>query len=101
MKKLNLRIIKDEAELERLSQEPEKHIPHGWYCYTGIGWEGNAYHIDCCPFWNKSLDHAVEDCGAERYNGYCHFLKSGDWEDGSFGDLWDQCKECGINVSDV
>ena len=29
-------------------------------------------------------------------NGYCHYLKRGDWEEEGWSLLWDMVKECGI-----
>ena len=57
-------------------------IPHGIYCYDVNG---------ICPYWDSDLSK-----GEQNY-GYCHYLKSGDWEDEGFSLLWDQVKECGIN----
>ena len=86
---------------------PKQHIPHGVYCYN----------VAACIFWD------VDVTKPDQFNGYCHFLKQGDWErnkemnDNSFiihgkdkgksvseviGEdfpsslLWDQCKECGL-----
>ncbi len=72
------------------NEHPE--IPKGIYCYTGIGWdsERNIYRIKNCPYWSIDKNPHTQE------NGYCSFLKQGDWEVG-FGLLWDQCKECGIN----
>ena len=71
-------------------------IPPGVYCYSkteplpdGIG----RRILDLCPFWE------LRDDKPEQENGYCHYLKSGDW-DMAGGLLWDQCKECGINDDD-
>lgn len=91
MEKLKLRIIKDEIDLEIMAREPEKYIPHGDYCYAQLNWKDNIHHISLCPFWNQSLNHDSQN------NGYCHFLKSGDWQKDLFGLLWDQVKECGVN----
>lgn len=72
-------------------------IPEGPYCYTGIGFEKNVYHIDPCPYF----DHIEK--GGSQSDGYCHYIESGDSNlDGSdnmegCGLLWDQCKSCGIN----
>lgn len=30
-----------------------------------------------------------------QMNGYCQYLKKGDWENGLFSLIWDGCKECG------
>lgn len=88
-------------------------IPMGDYCYsyTGkmlindkvIGHDGeivrsmNYYAIPetkKCPFWNK-----LPDDGA-----YCSFLEHTSGVDGNedsgFDLLWDQIKECGVNLDD-
>ncbi len=56
-------------------------IPKGVYCYDEKG---------TCPYWDLREDKPDQD------NGYCNFLKCGDWESRVMGLLWDQCKECGI-----
>lgn len=62
----------------------KKIIPNGIYCYDENG---------PCPFWDKSLRHE------HQQSGFCHWLQEGDWElNGSL--LWDQCKECGINLEE-
>lgn len=59
----------------------EDSIPQGIYCYDENG---------TCPYW-KLVD------GKPQYeNGYCSYLKEGDWESDGIGLLWDQVKECGI-----
>lgn len=86
-------------------------IPRGPYCYT-VG--ENGKRIDC-PYWSIRKDRP------EQMNGYCYFLEKGDWElkrdgqwyhaDGTpmfeyeikdlpkeYGLIWDQVKECGINM---
>lgn len=55
--------------------DPKKYIPDGSYCYN-------------CPFLDKDETKPIQR------NGYCHYLKRGDWE--NFGLLWDQVKECGV-----
>lgn len=59
----------------------ESNIPKGLYCYD---------HNGICPYWSISRLHESQN------NGYCSFLKRGDWEV-DFGLLWDQVKECNIN----
>jgi hypothetical protein len=71
---------------EKLSEDnPEQYIPPGIYCYDG----------DVrCPYWDSN------DNQPDQYNGYCHYMKTGDWIDLKKGGtmlLWDQVKECGIN----
>lgn len=63
-------------------------IPPGLYCYT---YEGNNAVV--CPYW--SIDTKQQT----QANGYCAFLKLGDWMEDGTDLLWDQCKECGINDS--
>lgn len=88
---------------EKYFSNPQEHIPHGMYCYNSEG---------LCPFWDKELSKPHQE------NGYCHFLKKGDWdinaEGGRITDLktgetfeldyypfggllWDQVKECGVH----
>ena len=69
-------------------------IPKGIYCYTikKIVQRENDYpiiKIKCCPFWDMDMTKPYQD------NGYCHYLKCGDWEDKGTSFLWDQVKECG------
>jgi len=85
----------------------EEDIPQGPYCYTLTD---DGYFV--CPYWS------IREDKPEQENGYCAFLKKGDWElykDTEFTDLktgevtkgedmpfspgllWDQCKECGVN----
>lgn len=59
-------------------------IPKGIYCYDENG---------ICPYWSKDYDRE------EQNNGYCQFLKMGDWNF-PFGLLWDQVKECDVNISE-
>lgn len=84
-------------------------IPEGLYCGTIKG--------DICPYWAINPDKPYQ------MNGYCHFLEKGDWDlnreahiievypdedkeikpagtscDFPWSLLWDQCKECGINM---
>jgi len=81
-----------QEQLEKLLVWPERFIPHGIYCYRTICEDStnNLIHIELCPFWDK------DDAKPEGCNGYCHYLKQGDWETPG-GLLWDQCKECGLN----
>jgi hypothetical protein len=70
-------------------------IPVGEYCYTRVADEHSKYdgflRTKTCPFWDKIIDFPKQN------NGYCHYRKQGDWQMGSVGLLWDQCKCCGIN----
>jgi hypothetical protein len=64
-------------------EKTKERIPNGPYCY-GV----NGY---LCPFWkiNENKPHQL--------NGYCEYLKLGDWMQGYSSVLWDQVKECDIN----
>lgn len=67
-------------------------IPRGNYCYTTLGIDDTGKtSIRLCPFWDKIKSFPSQS------NGYCHFMKRGDFQDHGFGLLWDQCKECGVN----
>jgi len=61
-------------------------IPKGAYCYDENG---------TCPFWE------LRDDKPKQQNGYCRYLNEGDWECKGLSLLWDQCKECGINIDDI
>ena len=66
-------------------QQCEKLIPEGSYCYgshNGV--------LTPCPF------HDMIPNFPKQENGYCHYLKGGDFQGGSLGLLWDSCKECGV-----
>ena len=101
-------------------------IPKGMYCYTptgesGIGKDGIPFRkIDPCPFWKQDRRRR------EQERGYCTYLGKGDWDLNKEGELyqinkdgsktlikkkgeptvfpmsllWDQCKECNINIDD-
>jgi len=60
----------------------EIHIPKGMYCYDDE---------KMCPFWSMNPEFPHQE------NGYCHYLKEGDWEEEGTRFLFDQVKECGIN----
>jgi hypothetical protein len=61
-------------------------IPKGIYCHDE----------NVCPFWSINPDKLSQE------NGYCSFLKIGDWEvePASFGLLWDQVKLCSENMDE-
>ena len=65
-------------------------IPDGDYCYTRDD-QGNCV---LCPYW------AIETSKPKQLNGYCAFLKEGDWQSSGIGLIWDQCKACGQNIAD-
>ena len=62
---------------EKYFNNPKDHIVEGAYCYN-------------CPFWD------IDESKPTQMNGYCHYLKRGDWEDEDYGLLWDKVKECGV-----
>lgn len=74
-----------------------KSIPKGMYCYDKNG---------TCPFFELRNDKP------RQMNGYCHYMKLGDWEVDPPKDLpenfplpaisllWDMVKECGINLDE-
>ncbi len=73
-----------------MSNHPE--IPIGMYCYTVIGSNSAGRLITkVCPHWSIRPDKP------HQLNGYCNFLKKGDWEMDHMGLLWDQVKECSVN----
>lgn len=59
-------------------------IPKGTYCYRE----------NICPYWGSNKKKQNQS------NGYCRFLRSGDWQENAGGLLWDQVKECGENPGD-
>lgn len=69
-------------------------IPIGPYCYVITGIETDVYGphpvIRKCPHW-KFL-------GGKRAR--CNLLDICDDDDGTFGLLWDQVKECNFNMGD-
>ena len=80
-------------------KNPEKYIPKGLYCYDHLKpiYNKNKEMIPVlkvigkCPFLDYDSDKP------EGMNGYCHYLKAGDWEENGTCFLWDQVKECNIN----
>ena len=73
-------------------------VPKGDYCYklkkVIIDKTRNnmpVLKVRNCPYW----------CWDTRYPGekvgYCRYMKTGDYDEGSCGLLFDQIKECGIN----
>ena len=70
--------------------KPENIIPNGEYCYRRL----SSKKIELCPYWSR------DNSQPEQMNGYCHFLKRGDWESDELSLLWDQCKECNINIEE-
>ena len=74
-----------EAYVIMYATKDEARIPPGPYCYYGD---------TLCPYWDRREDMP------EQMNGYCSFLEVGDWEGPGLGMLWDQCKECGVNLDE-
>ena len=63
-------------------------IPPGPYCY-GRNDQGDRV---LCPYWSSV------PTAPEQEDGYCALLGRGDWEVKGLSLLWDQVKECGINL---
>jgi hypothetical protein len=64
----------------KIEEDKVSVIPIGIYCYDENG---------VCPYWSLK----------GYRNGYCKFLDIEDDQIDGLGLLWDQCKECGINMS--
>jgi hypothetical protein len=77
-------------------------VPPGMYCYAQTGpfeeralADGStvlAMPTRTCPHWKLNGNKR------EQQNGYCRLMKKGDWMGLGPWLLWDQVKECGINV---
>ena len=88
-------------------------IPHGYYCYTitkdylsiepesaaesqlrqifgHTGRVPRILDIKVCPFWSR------DSTKPEQESGCCSFLGITDAENHTL--LWDQVKECGVNI---
>lgn len=60
-----------------------KDIPKGYYCHD----EEDMKLL--CPYWS------IVRSRPEQENGYCAYLKKGDWENPHLLNLlWDQVSEC-------
>lgn len=69
----------------------KKYIPKNTlYCYT-VKYVNGKRKVTPCKYWSLNNNKP------EQSNGYCKFLKAGDWEDNGTLLLWDQCKECGVS----
>lgn len=79
-------LLSKKVSVEEALKQPERWIPDGIYCYDSTGY--------LCPFWHKDITKPHQE------NGYCHYLKMGDWESEYISLLWDMCKECDINDDD-
>ena len=71
-----------------------KEIPKGDYCYSVVGYTSNKLSISACPYWSMDISRPSQE------NGYCSYLRMGDWEFDSLSLLWDQVKECEVNLDD-
>jgi len=67
-------------------EQAHKLIPEGCYCYGSD--ENGKFH--CCPFWDKFVEMPKQS------NGFCHYMKQGDFAGLDGGLLWDQIKSCGV-----
>jgi hypothetical protein len=79
-------MIVDRDDLYGDYSQPEvriSKIPKGLYCYDERG---------VCPYWGRDTTKEQQE------SGYCALLGINDWE--SFGLLWDQVKECNINMDE-
>ncbi len=78
-------------------EKDESLIPFGPYCHGDLTLtKENKISGSVCPYWD--IDDSDEKQPQE--NGFCHFLEMGDWNIGH-GLIWDKCKECGINTSEI
>ena len=77
-------------QVELTKEQCAKLIPEGNYCYGIKTLEDGFATKRTCPFWDRLVDFPKQS------NGYCHYLKQGDWQ-GGLALLWDQCKCCGVN----
>lgn len=68
-------------------RQMKKWIPNNSaYCY-----KYDKYgKFTICKWWTKRY-YKPNQC-----NGYCKYIKEGDWEDKTTSLLWDKCKECGV-----
>lgn len=75
---------------------PSKVAPEGQYCYkiTKIVYDEKGcphIHRRMCPF------HVMRDDKPYQMNGYCSYLRLGDWMKNGTSLLFDQVKECDLN----
>lgn len=89
------KLIRPQVTIEEAVKEPHKWIPNGIYCYIWNN-DGNVFTRTgyLCPFWDSNNNEPYMS------NGYCHYLKIGDWDSKGMSLLWDMCKECEINNDD-
>lgn len=64
-------------------------IPKGMYCYEiqSIHSSGRI-NTKICPYWQR----------VGKFNGKCHYLNIEDESSQMITHLWDQLKECNINM---
>ena len=75
---------------------PESVIPKGDYCYVFVEpYDPMKLRTKICPYWKVVYGDTVEH---NLY--YCRFLEICDCYQGDTL-LWDQCKECGINIEEI
>lgn len=66
----------------------KKYIPKNTsYCYK----RDKNGKVKSCKYWRKVSNKEEQD------NGYCIYLKFGDWQGEGISLLWDSVKECGIS----
>lgn len=103
----NFNISEDMSAPVISAEEAVKVIPQGMYCYAHTGQMikrqindapadqvASMPEIKLCPYWERRSDKPAQQ------NGYCQFLRSGDWMPEGTMLLWDQVKECGVNSAD-
>lgn len=74
---------------------PGQVIPHGWYCYTVLSAEEDGrLRTRRCPYWDTDPERDPME------TGYCHYMKAGDADEGGLSMLWDQVKECTLNLGE-
>lgn len=66
-------------------------IPKGQYCYTILDANNHKISVKNCLYHQIRKDKELSN------NGYCKYLKIGDWMDNASGLLFDHIKECNIN----
>ena len=72
------------------SELDKSKIPLGMYCHGSYDEIDHKYSY-ICPYWDLDSEKPHQE------NGYCHFMKEGDWEVPGVSLLWYTCKECSIN----
>lgn len=78
-------------------KKDESVIPKGLYCYTRVEEDASlisGFSIKHCPYWSSQPDQPIQE------SGFCSFLNRGDWQSEGISLLWDQVKECNVNLGD-